>query len=185
MKPAFYCPQCLRGIPDDCLNCWECGVEGVKRRTPTPSNPGPPEPPTDPGTPPARRWNLTAALLPLLVVAGVLAYRGPTHAERLTIQTEPAGAVVRVGNRTLGVTPLQLEGDAGRYWVTIRLDDHEAVDAQVIIPQGGKAVANLLLKPLLRRKPGRKGKDRSSSLRIADIQTSAQVQVVASAVLEL
>lgn len=191
MTPDLYCLQCQRDLPGDCTECWECGKEPVRRRKPTPSNPGNFEVPdttgrhgggtTHPGAAAPRRFSLTAALLPLLVVAGVLAYKGPTHVGRLTIQTQPPGAVVAVGERTLGVTPLQLEGDAGIYWITIRLENHEVVEAQVVIPKGGKAVADLPLQPIARRKPARRGPlDSSSTLRIADTQTTAQVQVAAA-----
>lgn len=182
MKPVLYCPQCLRNLPDDCASCWECGIEGVKRKAPTPSNPGPLDVPTDPTRAP-RQFNPTTALLPLLVLAGVLLYHGPRQSGRLTIRTVPPGAVVRVEGRALGITPLQLEGNAGSYWITIHLEDHEAVDAQVVIPKGGSATADLSLQPVLRRKLHKSPGD-SSSLRIAENQTTARLQV-ASAVREL
>lgn len=178
MKPVMFCPQCLRNLPDDCTNCWECGMEGVKRKEPTPSNPGPLDDCTDPA--PRRPLAPTAALLPFVVLMGVLLFHGPRQAGRLTIRTEPPGAVVKVEGRTLGVTPLQVEGNAGSYWVTIRLEDHEAVDAQVVIPKGGSAVADLPLTPMVRRKP-RKNPGDSSSLRIADSQTTARLQVATAA----
>lgn len=183
MKPVLFCPQCLRNLPDDCVNCWECGMEGVKRRASTPSNPGPIDVPTDP-SPRTRQIGPAAALLPFVVLLSVLLYHGPRQAGRLVIRTEPPGAVVTVEGRTLGVTPLHVEGNAGSYWVTIRLEDHEAVDAQVVIPKGGSAVAEVSLTPSPRRKP-RKNPGDSSSLRIADNQTTARVQVAAAAVREL
>lgn len=186
MKPVLMCPQCIRNLPDDCTSCWECGIEGVKRKAPTPSNPGPVDVTSDPAVAPAPafRFNPVAALLPLLVLGAVLVYHGPSNAGRVTIRTEPPGAVVRVEGRTLGVTPLQLEGNPGSYLVNIKLDDHEALDAQVVIPQGGATVADLPLKPLPRRKSRHLPGDPSTSLRIAETQTTARLQV-ASAVREL
>ena len=147
------------------------------------SRPGLREETSEPKPAPRTHRGSSAALLALLVIAGIIAYRGPTMAGRLTIQTEPAGALVRVGNRTLGVTPLQIEGNAGQYWVSIRLDDFEPVDAQVVIPQAGRAVATMSLRPMIgRRKPTRREASESASgIHIADTEMASQPrQMIAS-----
>ncbi len=179
MQPEPICPVCFRPMTDDMPECWECGVPAILRKV-TPSRPGVSD--SSPGAAPeaARAFQLRAVLLPLLVLAGFLAYRGPWSSGRLTIQTEPPGAVVRVGNRTLGVTPLQLEGNAGQYWISIRMQDFESIDAQVVIPRQGKAVASVPLRPLLSHRRSVPA-DPSTSLHVADMQTTAHAsQVLAS-----
>ena len=147
------CPVCFRPVEADMPECWECGAPmvlakinsrpGLKESTPAPE-------------PPRTHRGVSAALLALLVVAGLLAYRGPTTAGRLQIESVPAGALVRVGNRTLGVTPLQIEGAAGDYWVSIRLNDFEPVEARVMIPKAGRAIATVALRPEAQRRHSRR-----------------------------
>lgn len=170
MNPTYICPRCLRELPDACLECWECGMPAVLKKTPTSpgiapakSGPAPAEPSTGgrsnsisrassggtttQGAP--RRTSALSALVTLVPVALLLAlltYWSPVRLGRLTIQTVPAGAAVKVGNQVLGLTPLQIEGNPGEYWVTIELDAHEEVAAQVRIPLVGNAIAQVPLR---------------------------------------
>jgi hypothetical protein len=171
------CPVCYKAVPDEGADCWECGAPALLRKTP--SRPGPIT--SDPAALPRERRKLTALVTPLLVLAAMLAFHGSWSAGRLTIQTEPPGAVVKVGTRTLGTTPLQVEGSAGSYWVSIRMQDFEPVELQVMIPKNGKALASIPLRPLMgRRRPLRRDPGDVSSLRIAETQVARQTQVIAA-----
>lgn len=170
MKPTYICPQCLRTLADACTDCWECGLPAVLKKT-APSNPGvaTAKPgstaPGRPGAPASRpvssapgcsttqgtprrgsALSALATLIPVIVLIGAMMYWSPVHFGRLTIQTEPAGAAVKVGNQVLGLTPLQIEGNPGEYWVTLQLDAHEEVAARVRIPLIGNAIAQVPLR---------------------------------------
>jgi hypothetical protein len=190
MKPTYMCPRCLRALPDDCMECWECGIPAVLKKTQSAtSTPGPRTPPVSwppvstttsttgsctstsssgGSAPRASAVSALVSLVPVALLIGALMYWSPVRLGKLTIHSEPAGAAVHVGNQVLGQTPLQIEGNAGEYWVTLKLEKHEAVAAQVRIPFVGNAVAHLPMKKV--EMPAR---PKSTKRKLAGAKTAA------------
>mgnify|MGYP006306886637 CR=1 FL=1 len=66
--------------------------------------------------------------LVLTIVAASLALGGCVE-RRLTIRTEPAGAIVELNDQQIGVSPVTVPFNwYGDYWVRIRKDGYETLD---------------------------------------------------------
>lgn len=69
----------------------------------------------------------------------------------VSIQSAPPGAQVLEGGVTLGSTPLVVRMQPGRHRITLKLDKHADLDADVEVPLSGKVSVVLALKSAVRR----------------------------------
>lgn len=143
MSTELICKGCKRSLTPDAVECWECKFP-VHRKLDLTSGER-----QAAAVAAAPRYRGRAALYSVPVIfAAIVFWFVPMRLGRVTIQTVPPGAAVQVGDHVLGVTPLQIQGSAGEYWVSIKLDDYEEVRTQVRIPVIGNSIANLPLRKL-------------------------------------
>lgn len=85
----------------------------------------------------------------MLVIPGAVAElfgkKAPEIPGILLVNTTPEGALVKVGERELGITPLKKRLKAGAYKLSVRLDGHLSEDRTVTLKSGEKSSAILTL----------------------------------------
>lgn len=69
----------------------------------------------------------------------------------VTVQSVPPGAQVLENGATLGTTPLVTHLQPGTHKITLKLDRHTDLDAEVLVPQTGKVNVVLSLKSTVKR----------------------------------
>ncbi len=69
----------------------------------------------------------------------------------VSIQSVPPGAQVLESGATLGTTPLLTRLQPGPHKITLKLDRHTDLDAEVLVPQSGKVSVVLSMKSTVKR----------------------------------
>ncbi len=69
----------------------------------------------------------------------------------VSIQSNPAGALVSEEGAALGSTPLVTHLQPGRHKLLLKLDKHSELETELLVPQSGKVSVVLTLKSLVKR----------------------------------